>query len=134
MSTIRVKGIDHIVLRAERLEELLAFYRDKLDLPVERSIVELGLYQLRAGNALVDIVDGQIWKSQGGPGESRYDHFCLQVDESDPQGLAKVLDERGIAHGEPAERYGAAGNGWSIYATDPEGRTVELKLVGTKAD
>lgn len=131
MKPIPIRGLDHIVLRAERLEETLAFYRDKLGLPVERAIAELGLYQLRAGASLIDIVDGGLWQVEGGPGESHYDHFCVQVVGDDPQLLASALDEREIPHGEPAERYGATGNGWSIYAKDPDGRTVELKLVGT---
>jgi catechol 2,3-dioxygenase-like lactoylglutathione lyase family enzyme len=133
MTAIEVKGLDHVVLRTERLAEVLSFYRDKLGLPVERTIAELGLYQLRGGASLVDILDANIWKAEGAPGESLYDHFCLQVAGSDPAALAAALDERGIAHTEAAERYGATGNGWSIYAKDPDGRTVELKLVGGAA-
>jgi glyoxylase I family protein len=130
---IEVKGLDHIVLRTERLEEVLAFYRDKLGLPVERTIVEFGLYQLRGGRSLIDIIDANIWKAEGGPGEALYDHFCLQIAGTDPAVLSGALDERGIEHGDPAERYGATGNGWSIYAKDPDGRTVEFKLVGAAA-
>lgn len=128
-TALAVRGIDHVVLRTERLAEVLAFYRDRLGLALERQIEELGLYQLRAGDALVDVVDGSLWKAEGGPGESRYHHFALQVEGDGPQALVSWLDERGVAHGEPAERYGARGMGWSVYATDPEGRTVELKLV-----
>lgn len=133
MTAIEARGLDHVVLRTDRLEELLAFYRDKLGFPIEREIKELGLYQLRAGGALVDVVDAQIWKTNAGPGETLYDHFCIQIAGSDPAVLARALDERGIAHGDPAERYGATGNGWSIYLQDPDGRTVELKLVGSSA-
>lgn len=130
MKAIEVKGLDHVVLRTERLTEVLGFYRDKLGLPVERTLREFGLYQLRGGRSLIDILDASIWKAEGGPGESLYDHFCLQIAGGDPVELAAALDERGIEHGDPAERYGATGNGWSIYAKDPDGRTVELKLVG----
>jgi glyoxylase I family protein len=133
MTPLEARGLDHVVLRTDRLEEVLAFYRDKLGFPIEREIREFGLYQLRAGGALVDVVDAQVWKTSAGPGETLYDHFCIQIRGDDPAVLARALDERGIAHGEPGERYGATGNGWSIYLQDPDGRTVELKLVGDAA-
>lgn len=131
MSGFSIIGLDHVVLRTERLEEVLAFYRDALGCPIERVLDKLGLYQMRAGSALIDVVDGRIWKSPPGQGESLYDHFCLQIRGNDAAALVAELDRLGIPHGEPAERYGATGNGTSVYATDPDGRTVELKLVGT---
>ncbi|MDG2308481.1 MAG: VOC family protein [Candidatus Binatia bacterium] len=130
MLPIPIRGLDHIVLRTDRLEELLVFYRDGLGCAVEKIQKEIGLYQLRAGSALIDIVDGKIWKTEAGPGESLYDHFCLQIASSDAGGLVAELDRRGIPHGDPADRYGATGPGISVYANDPDGRTVEFKLVG----
>ncbi len=130
MAAIPIRGLDHIVLRTNRLEQILAFYRDALGCPMDRVLEELGLYQLRAGSALIDVVDGKIWKSEAGPGESLYDHFCLQVASNDADALIAELDRLGIPHGDPADRYGATGDGLSVYATDPDGRTVELKLVG----
>jgi catechol 2,3-dioxygenase-like lactoylglutathione lyase family enzyme len=127
---IEIRGLDHVVLRTHKVDEVLAFYRDKLGCPVERTLEAFGLYQLRAGAALVDVMDAAIWKSEAGPGETLYDHFCLQVPYDDPTEIVAELDRLGIPHSEPAERYGATGNGLSVYATDPDGRTVELKLVG----
>ncbi len=134
MNPIPIRGLDHIVLRTERLEETLAFYRDALGCPIENVQEPFGLYQLRAGSALIDIVDGEIWKAEDGPGESHYHHFCLQIASSDAGALIAELDRRGIPHGDAADRYGATGNGPSIYATDPDGRTVEFKLVGEAPD
>jgi len=133
MPPIPIRGLDHVVLRTERLEEVLSFYRDALGCPMERVLKELGLYQMRAGTALIDVVDGEIWKTEGN-GETLYDHFCLQVASDDADALVAELDRLGIAHGDPAQRYGATGDGISVYATDPDGRTVELKLVGTGPD
>lgn len=130
MAPLHILGLDHIVLRTDRLEELLAFYRDALGCPMERVLGELGLYQMRAGSALIDVVDGRIWKTQAGPGESLYDHFCLQIGSSEPAPILAELDRLGIPHGDAEPRYGATGDGLSIYTTDPDGRTVELKLVG----
>ena len=55
-----VVGIDHIVLRTKCLPELLEFYRDKLGLKLERHLKKFGLYQLRAGFALLDILDAAL--------------------------------------------------------------------------
>ena len=55
---IRVEYIDHIVLRTTRPQILIDFYRDVLGCAPERALPpEAGLVQLRAGNALIDIVD-----------------------------------------------------------------------------
>ena len=132
MAGIKVTGIDHVVLRTKQLEDVMRFYRDMLGLPVERTIEALGLYQLRAGSALVDVIDSNVWTAaEAGPGETKYDHFCLAIAAERPEDVAAVLDAAGVSHGDPAERYGATGNGTSIYAIDPDGRTVELKLTSS---
>ena len=46
---IRVREIDHLVLRTERLESMIAFYTDVLGMAVERRVEGIGLVQLRAG-------------------------------------------------------------------------------------
>lgn len=130
--TWKVTGIDHLVLRTKQLEAVLRFYRDVLGCPVERTIESIGLYQLRAGSALVDVIDANLWTAaEAGPGESLYDHFALAIAAEGAEAIVGALDRAGIAHGEPAERYGATGNGTSIYAVDPDGRTVELKLTSS---
>jgi len=55
---IKPKSIDHIVLRTDRYQELIAFYSNVIGCSLERETSdELGLTQLRAGNSLIDIVD-----------------------------------------------------------------------------
>jgi glyoxylase I family protein len=133
MSAIRVTGLDHVVLRTKQIDAVLRFYRDVLGCPVERTIAPLGLHQLRAGSALVDVIDSNVWTAaEAGPGESKYDHFCLAVAADGSQEVIAVLDAAGIVHGDPAERYGATGNGTSVYAIDPDGRTVELKITAPR--
>src|SRR5262249_1281325 len=53
MGDIAILGLDHVVLRTKQLDRILRFYRDALGCPVERTIEPIGLYQLRAGAALV---------------------------------------------------------------------------------
>ena len=130
-----VVGIDHIVLRTSRLPELLEFYRDKLGLKLERHLKKFGLYQLRAGFALVDILDRSVVDSteekpqSGAVADPQYDHFCLAITDLDADELLAWLDAEEIPHGKIERRYGATGEGTSVYAQDPDGRRVELKLV-----
>lgn len=131
---VTITGLDHVVLRTEKLAEVLAFYRDTLGCPIERTLDVIGLYQLRAGTALVDVIDTTVFTvGKAGPGESLYDHFCLAVSATGAAELCALLDAHGVPHGEPVERYGATGNGTSVYASDPDGRTVELKLTSGDA-
>ncbi|MBY0278632.1 VOC family protein [Candidatus Binatia bacterium] len=131
---VRIGGLDHVVLRTTKRDEVLAFYRDKLGCPVERTLEMIGLYQLRAGSALIDVLDTTVFTvAAAGPGESLYDHFCVAIAADSVDEVLALLDARGIPHGDPAQRYGATGDGTSIYATDPDGRTVELKITGGDA-
>lgn len=131
---VRINGLDHVVLRTGKRDEVLAFYRDKLGCPVERTLEIIGLYQLRAGSALIDVLDTTVFTvAQAGPGESLYDHFCIAIAADGVDEVIAMLDANGIPHGEPAQRYGATGDGTSIYATDPDGRTVELKITSGSA-
>ena len=88
--------------------------------------------QLRAGNALIDIVDvnGELGKAGGaapGPSGNNLDHFCLQIEAFDEAELIDWLESRGINCGEFHERNGAQGMGRSLYINDTDGNTVELR-------
>ena len=125
-------GIDHIVLRVADLDRMLAFYRGVLGCAVDKEQPELGLTQLRAGRSIIDLVtlDGEIGRKGGaGPGvEGRnLDHFCLTIAPYDETALIPSLAERGVEVLEAGLRYGAEGEGPSLYVRDPEGNLVELK-------
>lgn len=129
---IRIREIDHLVLRVLDLERMLQFYCGVLGCTVERRLDELGLVQLRAGRSLIDLVPvtGPLGRAGGAaPGaEARnLDHFCVRVDPFDEPCIRAALAQQGIEAGPVATRYGAEGAGPSIYLTDPEGNTVELK-------
>jgi len=129
---IPVRGLDHIVLRVVDLDVMVAFYGEVLGCPVERRQDEIGLVQLRAGAAMIDLVpvDGKLGRAGGAaPGaEGRnLDHLCLRVEPFDEAAIRRHLDAHGVAAGPVESRYGAEGEGPSIYLSDPEGNTVELK-------
>ena len=129
---IHIREIDHLVLRVIDLDAMLRFYRDALGCIVERRQDEIGLVQLRAGRSLIDLVpvDGKLSKMGGAaPGKEarNLDHFCLRVDPFDETEIRRHLSEHGATAGEIESRYGAEGEGPSIYLSDPEGNIVELK-------
>jgi glyoxylase I family protein len=129
---IRVREIDHLVLRVVDLEAMLRFYCDVLGCTVERRQETLGLVQLRAGRSLLDLVpvDGKLGRAGGAaPGREgrNLDHFCFRVEPFDEAAIRSRLAVHGVPVGPIASRYGAEGEGPSVYVTDPEGNVVELK-------
>ena len=130
---IQIKGLDHVVIRAKGVEAMIEFYCDVLGCVVERkSSPEFGLTQLRAGDSLIDIVavESEIGRMGGAaPGKDgrNMDHFCVRLEPFDEEPIREHLERYGVVGSKLETRYGAEGNGPSIYIQDPEGNTVELK-------
>jgi glyoxylase I family protein len=121
-------GIDHVVLRAADPAALERFYMEVLGCAFEKR--QGTLAQLRAGHALIDIVPAD----EAGPadgtsstGGANLDHLCLRVEPFDAAAIASHLAACGVRCGEETSRYGAEGQGPSVYLHDPEGNGVELK-------
>ncbi|MBC8241783.1 MAG: VOC family protein [Alphaproteobacteria bacterium] len=125
-------GLDHVVLRIDDLDRSLAFYCDVLGCVLDRRRDDLGLYHLRAGRAQIDLVTltGELGKKGGGPARRdgpNMDHFCLRMEPFEGPALVEYLRGHGLEPSEIAQRYGAEGEGPSLYIQDPDGNTVELK-------
>ncbi|HVI97966.1 MAG TPA: VOC family protein [Sphingomonas sp.] len=128
---ITIQAIDHVVFRVVDLDAMARFYTEVLGARFEKHQEAVGLYQLRVGTALIDLVpvDGTLGKAGGAaPGaEGRnVDHVCFRVLPWDGEAILAELAAQGIA-AEIVSRYGAEGDGPSIYLTDPEGNHLELK-------
>jgi glyoxylase I family protein len=133
----QIRDIDHLVLRVVDLDAMLRFYCEALGCRIERRQDAIGLIQLRAGRSLIDLVpvDGQLGRAGGAaPGKEgrNLDHFCLRIEPFDERAIRSQLEAHGFVAGPVETRYGAEGEGPSIYLTDPEGNVVELK--GPPAD
>src|SRR5262245_44399117 len=129
---INIREIDHLVLRVRDLSRMLDFYCGLLGCVVERRQDELGLTQLRAGRSMIDLVTvgGAPGKMGGSPPAAEcgnLDHLCLRVEPFDGEAILAYLRAHGVEEGEISSRYGAEGEGPSIYINDPEGNVVELK-------
>ncbi|MFL6845866.1 MAG: VOC family protein [Allosphingosinicella sp.] len=128
---IRLAAIDHVVFRVADLDASLRFYTEVLGATVEKVQAEIGLWQLRAGSSLIDLVplDGRLGALGGaGPGREgrNVDHVCFRVLPWDEPAILAHLAGFGI-EAEVEQRYGAEGDGPSIYLTDPDGNGLELK-------
>jgi catechol 2,3-dioxygenase-like lactoylglutathione lyase family enzyme len=118
-----VTGLDHIVLTCTDIEKTLAWYLDELDLSGVR------VEEWRRGEApfpSLRVDEGTIIDLMPGTTEQgRLDHFCLVVAPTD---LTAVRDSgRFDVVSGPARRYGARGDGTSLYIRDPDGTTIELR-------
>jgi catechol 2,3-dioxygenase-like lactoylglutathione lyase family enzyme len=132
MTAIRVRGLDHVVLRVTHLATSIDFYCDVLGCTEERRLDALGLVQLRAGKCLIDLVEvasplGKLGGKAPGADARNMDHFAVALETFDEAAIRSHLEARGVEPGEVSERYGAKGNGPSMYIRDPDGNVVELK-------
>lgn len=129
---MRLKGIDHVVLRVVDAAAMTRFYTEVLGCTVERRQDAIGLIQLRAGEQLIDLVpvQGRLGRMGGAaPGaEGRnMDHLCLRVVDFDLDQVRAHLLAHGVTPGESGERYGSTGEAMSLYLADPEGNHLELR-------
>ncbi|HEX3885613.1 MAG TPA: VOC family protein [Stellaceae bacterium] len=128
-TAFKITGLDHVVLRVASLERAVRFYGDVLGCPVERELETPRLVQMRAGTSMIDLVPCQEGEepSLSHMTGRNMDHFAVRIAAMDVPALTAHLARHGIDAGEVRRRYGAEGYGSSIYITDPDGNTVELK-------
>lgn len=131
MDAIRIRGLDHVVLRVAEVERSLRFYRDMLGCAVVR-VNDAGLTQLRAGRAMIDLLplDSEAGRRGGeGPGRTGRNmaHFALNLEDFDEAAIRAHLEAHGVAVKKSGRRFGAEGYGPSVYFDDPDGNEVELK-------
>jgi glyoxylase I family protein len=120
--TFHVERIDHVVLRVHDLPGMVRFYEQALGFKVERTLERIHLVQMRAGASMLDLVLGERPQTGG-----NMDHLAFRIEPFDRAAIEQKLSPLGIALGETVQRYGAEGNGPSVYFNDPEGNQIELK-------
>ena len=128
---IKIREIDHVVLRVKDIEAMRRFYCDVLGAEHVAYRPQFGMSHLRVGASMIDFVEvGPLGKSGGaaaGKEGRNMDHLCLRVEPFDQDAIIEHLRRQGAPVGDIKPRFGAEGNGVSIYLTDPEGNVVELK-------
>lgn len=128
MAKIQIRNIDHLVLRVRDIAVMRAFYCDVLGAEHIAYRPSFAMSHLRVGDCMLDLVEAEK-RGFGAPqaGRLNLDHFCFRVEPFDQEAIVAHLKRHNVVLGPIRERYGAQGNGVSIYLTDPEGNTVELK-------
>lgn len=127
MTNLRVTAMDHIVLNCRDIEATLAWYLDELGLaPVrvdEWRAGDVFFPSLRIGaDTIIDLLPLPPGQE---PADGRLDHFCVVIEPVDLTELA-ASGRFDVVDG-PDQRYGARGNGTSLYVRDPDGTVVELR-------
>ncbi|HLM19523.1 MAG TPA: VOC family protein [Acidimicrobiia bacterium] len=120
---LHVTGLDHVVLNVGDVERSLAFYCGELGLAPERADEwrrgEVLFPSVRVdAHTIIDLL------AVARTGENA-DHLCLVVEPVDLE-VVKASGRFEVVDG-PATRFGARGNGTSLYVKDPDGNTVELR-------
>jgi extradiol dioxygenase family protein len=123
---ISINALDHIALRVIDVEQSLKFYCDVLGLVSERVSAwrdgQAPFPSVRINrDTLIDLLDGK-------PNGVNQDHFCLVIEATDMQALKTHFHSSGVdVHDGPDTRWGAHGNGTSLYIRDPDDNIVELR-------
>jgi glyoxylase I family protein len=124
-------GFDHVVLRVRDQAASVRFYRDVLGCGLDRVNERISLVHLRFGDQFIDLVPASEPPPQSTDAQQGMDHFCLSIRCDDLDALAASFRERGVTvEGSVVRRYGAYGDGPSLYLRDPDGYKVELKPRG----
>jgi len=125
-------GIDHVVLLVEGMEKSTDFYTQVLGCTVDNDLPKYGMRQLRAGAALIDLVDISAaegeWARPEVPGGRNVDHIALGLGLADPEAVRAHLAAHNIEIIEEGDRVGALGDTLSFYVMDPSGNQIELSF------
>jgi extradiol dioxygenase family protein len=126
-----VEGIDHLLMLVNDLPKALRFYCDVIGCSIEGQLPQYGMVQLRAGRALIDLVDISgdegAWARPPVAGGRNLDHLCIALSEHHESDLRAHLESHDIAIVEEGVHGGARGESLSLYVKDPSGNTIELK-------
>jgi glyoxylase I family protein len=126
-----LEGIDHILLVVSGMKPAVRFYTEVLGCRIESELPQYGMLQLRAGAALIDLVDiaapEASWARPPVAGGRNLDHLCLALGVHDEADLRRHRARHHIEIIEEGVHDGSRGESLSLYVRDPSGNVIELK-------
>jgi catechol 2,3-dioxygenase-like lactoylglutathione lyase family enzyme len=129
---VKITEMDHIVLRVKDVDVSLRFYTELLGLKPER-IEQWRAGEVRFPSARLNndtIIDFFATDQQpiGKDGVRNQDHFCMIIEPTDMDELKSRFEAAGVEiQAGPGKRWGAHGDGISLYIYDPDNNVVELR-------
>ncbi len=130
---VKIVEMDHIVLRCRDVDASLRFYNEVLGMEILR------LDEFKAGSVrfpsarlnadtIIDFFPSPDQPPIGKDGIKNQDHFCMVIEPQDMEDLKSQCLSLGIEVQQgPGTRWGAHGNGTSLYIYDPDDNVVELR-------
>ncbi|HMG27456.1 MAG TPA: VOC family protein [Acidimicrobiia bacterium] len=120
---VKAVGLDHVVLNVADVERSIAWYCDELGLE------PLRVDEWRRGEVIfpsLRVDEGTIIDLLPADRTGQnVDHVCLVIEPEDLQAL-EASGRFQVVSG-PDRRFGARGDGTSLYVLDPDGNLVELR-------
>jgi len=117
----QARTINHVSLAVSDVERSAEFYQSLLGLEVVS----------RPGNGGINLGLGSGFLGLYGlPDVGHVNHFCLGVDDYDPDAMAAALDAQGIQARVDQNPRNRTSGGDQLYFSDPDGTTVQLAANG----
>jgi catechol 2,3-dioxygenase-like lactoylglutathione lyase family enzyme len=131
---LHLKQLAHLCLKTDKLNEMVAFYRDVLGFPIKFDLkndagISFGYYFDLGNRTFLEIFDHQLaakqWNHPANPLERskamHYGHFCLE--STDLEKLKAELLTRGLKTSDIMK--GMDGS-LQMWTGDPDGNAIEL--------
>lgn len=129
----KLTAMDHIVLNVTDIDRSLNFYTQVLGLEPERVEQfrrgEVGFPSVRVSpETIIDLFPMKSGEVRAQDGLLNMNHFTMVLHEAEFEPFQKHLAEQGVTIDDgPGRRWGARGNGLSVYFRDPDGNRIEVR-------
>ena len=129
-------GLDHVAINVRDIDRALDFYCNVLGLEAVRvdefksGKVTFPSVRVSSGTVLdfMPIPDDADAQPSESTTVEAMNHLCMVTSEAGFNELTKSLEAHAVAVEQgPVTRWGAKGNGTSVYLLDPEGNRVEVR-------
>lgn len=129
-------GLDHLAINVKDIDRALGFYCDVLGLTAIRvddfKAGKVTFPSVRVSeDTIIDfmpIPEGASAKEMQSTDVETINHLCMVTSEAGFTELTNRLETHSVAVEQgPVSRWGARGNGTSVYLLDPEGNRVEVR-------